>query len=110
MINSDTFKVAHRRDEKACSRQRIFSVSLWVMIMLRKSIKSWPLMLNDISALLSLDTLVSHAAYGKARQKLKASAFVELNRQAVVEVMYADHDDRQWQGFRVLANDGSHVR
>lgn len=88
MIHDNALKEAHRIDEKAFTRDRMLTFSCLLIIMLRKSVKSLQLMLNEISDLLAFVTPVSNAAYCKARQKLKASVFVELNRKAVVEAMH----------------------
>ncbi len=60
--------------------------------------------------LLAWDVPVSHAADTQARKKLTSSTLTEINSEAVVAVMYADNDYRQWKGFRLIANDGSWVR
>jgi len=36
--------------------------------------------------------LVTGSAFSQARKHLKAEAFIELNREAIVAVMYADED------------------
>jgi len=77
-------------------------------IVLRKGVKS---LQNTVSEALSwLGTrTVSASAYSQARYKLKHTAFVELNRKAVVETLYGDGNYRRFWGFRVLAVDGSKI-
>jgi hypothetical protein len=53
---------------------------------------------------------VDKSAYSRARQKLKHTAFIELNQEAVVATMYDDGDYQTWQGHRVLAIDGSKLQ
>lgn len=53
---------------------------------------------------------VTASAYSQARYKLKHTAFIELNQQAVVETLYADMDYQRFWGYRILAVDGSKVR
>jgi hypothetical protein len=50
--------------------------------------------------------VVSKSAFSQARQKLKYSAFVELN-QAQVTYFYEHFEVQRWHGFRLLALDGS---
>ena len=50
---------------------------------------------------------VSAAAFSKARAKLKQTAFIELNREAVVKVCYGDGEFKRYRGFRVLGIDSS---
>jgi hypothetical protein len=55
-------------------------------------------------------TTVTKMAYSKARHKLKHTAFIELNQEAVVRTMYANDDYRRYKGFRIFAIDGSIVQ
>jgi hypothetical protein len=80
-------------------------------MMLRKGVKSLQLSLNEFIPLLDLDTLtVSNAAYSKARHKFRHTAFLALNRTAVVETMYEDGDYETFRGLRILGVDGSLIR
>ncbi len=53
------------------------------------------------------DPLVTASAYSQARYKLKHTAFIELNQEAVVKTLYSDNDYQTFWVFRVLAVDGS---
>lgn len=53
---------------------------------------------------------VDKSAYSRARQKLKHTAFIELNQRAVVQTMYEDGDFQTWQGYRILAVDGTKIQ
>ena len=79
-----------------------------IMILLQKSAKSMQLVLNEFFAKLQMP-LVTSSAFSQARKHLQAEAFIELNRKAVVEVMYEDKDYERYKGFRVLGVDGSTV-
>ena len=77
--------------------------------MLRKSSKSNQLVLNEmVSFLPSAVASVSGAAYTKARQKVRHTAFIELNEKVVVDLTYAD-TFQTYQGHRLLAVDGSKI-
>jgi hypothetical protein len=85
-------------------------------MILRKGVKS---LQNTVSEALSwlgaatrsasLTAEASGSAYSQARYKLKHTAFIELNQQAVVDTLYGDGDYRRFWGFRVLAVDGSKI-
>jgi hypothetical protein len=79
-----------------------------MMILLQKSAKSMQLVLNEFFKKLKMP-LVTSSAFSQARKQLKAEAFIELNREAVVGVMYEDEDYERYKGFRLLGVDGSKV-
>jgi len=106
LINSETLSVRHRVSEKCFTRTRKLFFSLLIILIIRKSVKSMQLILNELS--IERDTgPVTAAAFTKARAKLKHTAFIELNREAVVGVCYGDGDYKRYKGFRVLGIDGS---
>ena len=75
-----------------------------------KGNKSLQLSLNEfIPKLGRPKSSVSKVAYSKARRKLKHTAFIELNQEAVIKTMYEDGDYRNWHGHRLLAIDGSKI-
>ena len=78
-------------------------------MMIRKSLKSIQLRLNEAYLAIGLP-LVSSSAYSQARRHLNYTAFIELNQVAIVEVVYEEEAYLRWQGFRLLAIDGSMVR
>lgn len=79
-------------------------------MLLAKGKRSYQLALNEtIPKLKKRNPTVSKVAYSKARLKLKHTAFIELNKTAVIDVMYGDDDYEKWKGLRVLAIDGSKV-
>jgi hypothetical protein len=75
---------------------------------LRNSLKSLQNVVNELMTECSRDP-VSGSAYSQARYKLKHTAFIELNREAVVETVYSDGQYRRFRGMRVLAVDGSKI-
>lgn len=77
--------------------------------MLRKSVKSLQNVVNEAMSWLE-ESPVTASAYSQARYKLKHTAFVELNREAVVKTLYHDDQYGKFWGFRVLAVDGSKLR
>ncbi len=80
-----------------------------ILMILRKSVKSIQLRLNELLSTLPLP-LVSASAFCQARLKLKHTAFIELNKTAVVEVCYGDETYLTHLGWRILSIDGSRIR
>ena len=66
------------------------------------------LVLNELVRKLKLPRVTS-SAFSQARQHLKHTAFIELNQEAIVRVMYGDEDYARYQGFRLLGIDGSTI-
>ena len=75
---------------------------------MRKSVKSLQNAVNEAMGWLNLPP-VTASAYSQARYKLKHTAFIELNRTAIVKTVYRDEDYHKFWGFRVLAIDGSKI-
>jgi hypothetical protein len=78
--------------------------------MLTKGTKSLQARMNTFLPKLGKSQLtVDKSAYSRARNKLKHTAFIELNREAVAATMYEDGGYATWHGHRVLAVDGSKI-
>ena len=75
---------------------------------MRKSIKSVQLGLNEM-ALAHETKPVSTSAFTQARRNLSYTAFIELNKKSVVDIMYSDKKIKRYKGMRVLAVDGSKI-
>ena len=109
MYRDETFKNRHRRNEKDFIRLRILSFELVLVLVLRNSVKSLQLVMNEAMNWLSHPP-VTASAYSQARYKLKHTAFIELNQKAVVDTLYADENYQRFWGYRLLAVDGSKIR
>jgi len=108
-IEDDEFKKRHCGTEKDFIRVRMLPFSLVLTLVMRKSMKSLQNSVNDALTWLNEST-VTASAYSQARYKLKHTAFIELNREAVVKTMYSDDSYKTFWGFRVLAVDGSKLQ
>jgi hypothetical protein len=106
LIEDEAFKNRHRESSKAFTRVRGLPFALMLVLILRKSVKSLQNIVNEAMTCLGAAP-VTASAYSQARYKLKHTAFIELNRTAVVETLYGDDQYRTFWGFRVLAVDGS---
>ena len=89
-------------DSRYFTRNRILTFP----IMLRKSLKSIQLTLNELSLFHGLPTL-TNSAYTQARKKLNYTAFIALNRDALIPSYYEEEAYQKVWGFRLLAVDGS---
>jgi hypothetical protein len=107
-MRDERFKDKHRLAKAVFTRVRSLPFELVLVMILRKSVKSLQNVVNEAMLWLETDT-VTASAFCQARYKLKHTAFIELNQQAIVEPMYADDDYQKLWGFRVLAVDGSTV-
>jgi hypothetical protein len=74
--------------------------------MLRKGVKSLQLMVNEAMSFFEAAP-VSASAFSQARYHLRHTAFIELNRETIVDTLYCDDDFRTFRGHRLLAIDGS---
>lgn len=108
LIVDEEFKRLYRMTEQAFTRDRCLTFALVMVVILRKSVKSLQLVMNEVMAQLEMPP-VSASAFSQARYKLKHEAFIALNQKAVVDTMYGDGDYRTFWGFRVLAIDGSKI-
>jgi len=70
--------------------------------------KSLQLILNELTLALDSNT-VTNSAFTQARANLRHTAFIELNKKAVVDVMYRDNNIKRYKGMRVLGIDGSKI-
>lgn len=105
---SDSLIKRHRRDEKSFSRQRKLPFSTVLTLLLRNSVKSLQLVLNEWCR--DTDESIYTSALSKARQKFLHTAFIELVEECVVKPMYIDRRYKRFKGHRLLAIDGSALR
>jgi hypothetical protein len=108
LILAVAFKSLHRWTGHAFTRVRSLTFELVLAMVLRKSVKSLQNVANEAMSWLGIGT-VTASAYSQARYKLKHTAFIELNRKAVVETMYGDGDYKRFWGLRIVAVDGSKI-
>lgn len=108
LIKDEDFKARHRSTPTAFTRLRALPFSIMMLLLLRKSLKSLQLVLNEFF-LESDKHPVTASAFTQARAHLRHTAFIELNQKAVVEVMYRDDQIKRYKGMRVLGIDGSKI-
>lgn len=110
VVNSPEFMERHRQSEKDFTRQRwltFLRVVLFLLNMIKRAIQDE---LDEFFKLIQsgqvAQRVVTKSAFSQARQKLKYTAFVELN-QAQVSYFYQHFEPQDWHGLRLLAIDGS---
>jgi hypothetical protein len=110
LLRSTRFQSDHKTGKGCFTRKRKLPFSLMCLLILQKSVKSLQLVLNEVFMKLDLVfTTASNSAFSQARQKLLHTAYIELNKRAIVEVYYSDDQYTRFRGFRVLAIDGSEI-
>jgi hypothetical protein len=113
LITSPDFIARHRQESKDFTRERTLTFDRLIMLLLNQIKCSLQSELDRFFPLMNLaevgQRIVTNAALSKARKKLKASAFIELNEQSLA-TFYEDFPvQKRWHGFRLLAVDGSKV-
>lgn len=106
----------HRRRPTDFTRACVLTFPVLMLLLLQKSLKSLQVHLHEFLAQLAAGAPapgVSGGALTHARAKLHASAFVELNTQAVLATVYGpEHAPlvHRWRGHRLLGVDSSLLR
>ncbi len=109
LLKDEEFKSHHRTSPKVFLRERKLTFSLVILLIMQKTMKSLQLLLNEVFGQIDLDP-ATNSAFTQARRHLKHTAFIELNQKAIVAEYYQDETYRRYQGFRLLARDGSKIR
>lgn len=110
MLSDSGFKMDNKLSPNYFTRDRKLTFCSVVMLVLRKSVKSLQNSLNEFfDKLDSTITTATASAFTQARRKLSHTAFVALNRDCIVPNFYADGIYKKWNGYRLLAVDGSKV-
>lgn len=109
-MDEQTFIKDHKVGDKAFSRDRFFTFRVllcFLMTNLQKGIQREIALFKDA---IELDggsiPEVSKAAFCKARQKLKHTAFIALS-DIVLDEFYKSDQVQYWRGYRVIGVDGS---
>lgn len=108
-IANASFISNHKAHIKYFTRMRTLSFQVIFMLLLRKTVKSLQVALNELFMGSFIASTVSASAYTQARKKFKHTAFIELNDD-IVDIFYSDNDGiKRWKGYRCIAADGSKV-
>jgi len=113
LIAEPCFLLRHRLNNKVFTRRRHLSFDVVVALILQKTLKSIQLHLREFFAILGGGAhTVTAGAWTQARAKLRHTAFIELNKVAVIGTFYGNEDQpvELWHGHRLLAIDSSTLR
>lgn len=112
-IHSEEFIKQYRQSPTDFIRHRKLPFSMLIFFLMNLIKGSYQDELDHFfKAIFNLDVakrIVTKAALTKARVKLKYEAFLDLNSR-LVEHFYQNFTPRKWNGFTLLAIDGSTVR
>lgn len=103
-----SFVEKHKIGANSFTRERKLGFDKMMTMIIKKSNKSIQNSLNDMQLDLGEVSSISNSAYTQARAKLNYTAFQEYATMAS-EMFYADGEYEKYQGFRLLAIDGSVV-
>jgi len=110
LLESDAFKERHRLSAKAFCRKRILTFPIMVMFLLNMVKHALQDELDEFFKVLQggkvARRIVTKGAFSQARQKLKHTAFIELNDEQVA-YFYQRAEPRRWHNLRTFAIDGS---
>jgi hypothetical protein len=113
IILSKDFVIRHRNSPKDFTRQRKLPFHTLVVFLLNFIKGSYQDELDNFYKALNhwqvAKRFVSKVALTKARMKLKYEAFIELNHH-LIDFFYRRFQPLTWNGFNLLAVDGSTVR
>jgi hypothetical protein len=110
LIESDGFLVRHRQSKTDFVRNRCLSFVVVVFMLINMLKRSVQDELDELFRLFSGDEVadrsVTKSAFSQARQKLKHTAFIELNQTQVAHT-YSHFAVERWHDRRLLGLDGS---
>lgn len=107
-IVNKRFINAHKGKPDDFTRTRQLTFQIVFMQILRKTLKSLQLSLNELFMRNHLPKPVSASAYTQARNKFKHTAFIELNDD-IIDLYYSDDAIKKWNGYRCIGADGSKI-
>jgi hypothetical protein len=112
VMQEPSFCRAHRVSDQCFIRRRKLTFVKVMVTLLQKTVRSIQLHLHDFFGELGQHSVVA-SSWCEARLKLKHTAFIELNRRAILEVAYGGQSGfpvRRWKGHRLLGMDSSLIR
>lgn len=111
VLGSSSFCGQHRRRPQDFTRQRHFGFVRTAVFLLQKTVRSVQLHLHEFFDRLGEKCQpITASAWSQARLKLCHTAFIELNRRAILEPVYAAGSDfavKRWRGHRLVGIDSS---
>src|SRR5437762_6091344 len=113
-LRDNAFRARHRVRPQDFTRNRHLPFPLLMLFILQKTVKSLQRHLDEFLDDLAEGAIfesVTPGAVTHARAKLKDSAFIELNQQCVLPIIYGpDHPIQRWRGHRLIGVDSALLR
>lgn len=113
-LRDEKFITRHRVRPADFTRRRSLPFDLVMLFILQKTTQSIQRHLHEFWDELSLNlAAVTAGAFTQARAKLKHAAFIALNRETILPMIYAPANAKtmqRWRGHRLLGVDSSLVR
>jgi len=111
LLVTESFCHQHRANPKAFTRKRHFTFMNSMLFLMQKTLRSIQLHVHSFFEALGQPAPgLTASAWSQARLKLRHTAFVALNQQGILKVVYREPSDpplRRWRGHRLLAMDSS---
>lgn len=108
LVSSEEFLLRHKKASTSFIRKRKLPFSSVLTVLLRKSVKSLQVVLNEWCR--NTRETITASALSQARQKFSHTAFIELLEECVVSPTYNNAKYKRFKGHRLLAIDGSTLR
>ncbi len=108
-IYSKQFLESNRKSDKDFTRKRKLTFPKIILFMLNSIKKSLQKELTEFFLNFSNEKNITNSAYSQSRMKLNHTAFIELN-DGIIKEFYTDNIFDLWNGFRLLAIDGSRLQ
>ena len=113
-LRDENFLARHRVRSQDFTRERQLTFPVLMLFVLQQTVKSIQRHLHEFLDNLARGEIfepVTSGAVTHARAKLKESAFIELNRDCALPIIYGpEHPIQRWRGHRLLGVDSSLVR
>jgi hypothetical protein len=112
-LRDPDFIARHRTRPQDFTRQCTLTFPVLMLFVLQKTVRSIQRHLDDFLDRLSQApgfVSVTSGAVTHARAKLKHTAFIELNRDCLLPVIYNQSALRHWRGYRLVGTDSSLTR
>ena len=109
LINSETFKERHRRNEKAFTRNRKIGFKENIALILNMLSRTLQIEIDDfVERVMQEEILVTKQAFSKARKNIGKEAFEELF-ELTRDVLFHKKKIKKYKGYRIFAVDGSEI-
>lgn len=114
LLLAESFCHKHRINGKAFTRKRHFTFANSMLFLMQKTIRAVQTHIHSFfQALGQPSPGLTPSAWSRARKKLSYKAFIALNEEAILKVVYRDRTHPQlrlWKDYRLIAIDSSLLR